>query len=189
MQMGSLLPCALILLELNWIWTTVRRFIMLLSMQTDYAVRVLLDIASNWQGQGVITRTLAERLHVPRVFLTKIVAQLAGYGYLRTQRGKGGGIMLSRSPEQINLLEVIEVFEGRIRSTSCTVSDDFCCLFKGCAIRGLWSGAENSLRNYLGGFTLADLVESASRQGENNIPDTNGSAGENHPAQIVPLPH
>ena len=162
---------------------------MLLSMQTDYAIRVLLDIASNWQEHGVVTRMLAERLHVPRVFLTKIVAQLAGYGFLRTQRGKGGGIMLSRSPAQINLLEVIEVFEGRLRSTSCTSSEDFCCLIKGCAIRGLWTGAEDSMRNYLGGFTLADLVEAASKLGENSMADVNDSAGENHLIQPVSVPH
>lgn len=161
---------------------------MLLSMQTDYAIRVLLDIAANWQGQGVVTRMLAERLHVPRVFLTKIVAQLAGYGFLRTQRGKGGGIMLSRNPAQINLLEVIEVFEGRLRSTSCTSSEDFCCLIKGCAIRGLWTGAEDNLRNYLGGFTLADLVETASKLGENDTADVNDSAGENHLIQPVSVP-
>jgi len=162
---------------------------MLLSMQTDYAIRVLLDIASNWQEHGVVTRMLAERLHVPRVFLTKIVAQLAGYGFLRTQRGKGGGIMLSRNPAQINLLEVIEVFEGRLRSTSCTSSEDFCCLIKGCAIRGLWTGAENSLRNYLGGFTLADLAEAASKQGKIDTADVNNSAGENHLIQPVSVPH
>jgi Rrf2 family protein len=132
---------------------------------------------------------LAERLHVPRVFLTKIVAQLAGYGFLRTQRGKGGGIMLSRNPAQINLLEVIEVFEGRLRSTSCTSSEDFCCLIKGCAIRGLWTGAEDSLRNYLGGFTLADLVEAASKLGESDTADVNDSAGENHLIQPVSVPH
>jgi len=162
---------------------------MLLSMQTDYAIRVLLDIGSNWLGQGVITRTLAERLHVPRVFLTKIVAQLAAYGFLRTQRGKGGGIALSRSPAQINLLEVIEVFEGRIRSTACTSSEDFCCLIKGCAIRGLWTGAEDNLRNYLAGYTLADLVEAASRLGASDTPDVSDLAGANHLAQAVPVPH
>ncbi len=162
---------------------------MILSMQTDYAIRVLLDIGSNWQGQGVITRTLAERLHVPRVFLTKIVAQLAAYGYLRTQRGKGGGVMLSRNPAQINLLEVIEVFEGRIRSTSCTSSEEFCCLTKGCAIRGLWTGAEDNLRSYLASYTLADLVKAASRLGASATPDMTDLAGANHLAQPVSVPN
>ncbi|MBU1707379.1 Rrf2 family transcriptional regulator, partial [bacterium] len=67
---------------------------MLLSMQSDYALRVLLDIASSHESHGIITRVIAERQHVPRVFLTKIIAQLAARGFLRTQRGKGGGVTL-----------------------------------------------------------------------------------------------
>ncbi len=145
---------------------------MLMSMQTDYALRVLLDIAENWRSSGVATRELADRQHVPRVFLTKIVAQLASNGFLHTQRGKGGGVMLGRNPTQINILDVVEMFEGRLRATACTASETSCVFGSNCAIRDLWMGGEEKLRNYLSALTLADLVESNSqnRSGETTPP-------------------
>ena len=137
---------------------------MLLSMQSDYALRVLLDIASSQESHGIITRVIAERQHVPRVFLTKIIAQLATRGFLQTQRGKGGGVSLGREPSEINLLEVIEVFEGRLRSNPCTMTDEFCDFSEDCAIRQLWFELEGTMREHLGKMTLADLVGTASSQ-------------------------
>jgi len=158
---------------------------MLMSMQTDYALRVLLDIATNWRDAGVATRQLAERQHVPRVFLTKIVAQLASNGYLRTQRGKGGGVMLGKKPTQINLLEVVEMFEGRLRATACTASEHFCFFGGKCAIRDLWLGGEERLRDYLAGMTLADLVESKQENldaGSTRMPQSEQSSRHAEPS-------
>jgi Rrf2 family protein len=132
---------------------------MLLSMQSDYALRVLLDIASSQETRGIITRVIAERQHVPRVFLTKIIAQLATNGFLRTQRGKGGGVSLGREPSEINILEVVEVFEGQLHSNSCTIADEFCDFSNNCAIRQLWFNLEGTMREHLGKMTLVDLME------------------------------
>ena len=137
---------------------------MLLSMQSDYALRVLLDIASSRESRSIITRVIAERKHVPRVFLTKIIAQLAANGFLRTQRGKGGGVSLGRKASEINLLEVVEVFEGQLHSNPCTMTDEFCDFSGDCAIRQLWFDLEGKMRDHLRGMTLADLMEMSSSQ-------------------------
>ena len=134
---------------------------MLLSLQTDYALRVLLDIALNGGPRGMLTRILAERQGVPPVFLTKIIARLSTHGFVRTQRGKGGGVRLGRDSSQINLLKVAELFEGRLRANACTASEDCCGFISGCAIRDLWLGAEDKLRGYLNQFTLADLARAS----------------------------
>ncbi len=134
---------------------------MLLSLQTDYALRALLDIARNGGPRGMLTRHLAARQNVPPVFLTKIVAQLASRGIVHTQRGKGGGVRLGREPSEINLLEVVEVFEGRLRANACTGADDCCDFAENCAIRDLWLNSEEKLRSYIARFTLADLVEAS----------------------------
>lgn len=148
---------------------------MLLSLQTDYALRVLVDIATNGRSRTMLTRTLATRQHVPPIFLTKIVGKLATRGFVRTQRGKGGGVTLARDPSQINLLEVVEVFEGRLRANRCTASQDSCTFASDCALRELWQGAEGRLRDYLGRFSLADLVKT-------QAPDEEGGLAENTPS-------
>jgi Rrf2 family transcriptional regulator, iron-sulfur cluster assembly transcription factor len=132
---------------------------MLVSLQADYALRVLVDVAQyQARGAAVVTREIADRQRVPRVFLTKIVAQLASHGMLRTQRGKGGGVMLGRTPENINLLDVIETFEGSLQFNQCAHDMKCCGLSDGCAIRGFWRTAERHLKEFFGSRTLSDLL-------------------------------
>jgi Rrf2 family protein len=132
---------------------------MLVSLQADYALRVLLDVAVNQsRGGAVVTREIAERQHVPRVFLTKIVAQLANRGMLHTQRGKGGGVTLGMPPEQINLLDVIEAFEGSLMFNQCTADPSYCMRSEGCTIRGFWKAAEINLRDFFRAKNVSDLL-------------------------------
>ncbi len=133
---------------------------MLVSLQADYALRVLVDVATHQaRGTAVVTREIADRQHVPRVFLTKIVAQLASHGMLRTQRGKGGGVMLGRPPENINLLEVIETFEGSLQFNQCAHDMKCCVMANGCIIRGFWRHAERHLKEFFRARTLRDLLD------------------------------
>jgi Rrf2 family protein len=133
---------------------------MLVSMQADYALRVLVDVAMN-QGSGtpVVTREIAERQRIPRVFLTKIVAQLASQGMLHTQRGKGGGVSLNVDPESINILAVIEAFEGHLMFNQCVADPAYCSLSHQCTVRVLWEEAEQHLTRFFGGLTLGDILE------------------------------
>jgi Rrf2 family protein len=132
---------------------------MLVSLQADYALRVLLDVAVNQaSGKAVVTREIAERQYVPRVFLTKIVAQLANRGMLHTMRGKGGGVTLGMAPEDIVLLDVIEAFEGSLMFNQCTADPGYCQRSPGCTIRGFWKAAELHLKNFFRNRTVADLL-------------------------------
>ncbi len=131
---------------------------MLVSMQADYALRVLVDVAMN-QGAGpVITREISERQNIPRVFLTKIVAQLANRGMLRTQRGKGGGVFLGCQPEDINVLNVIELFEGHLQFNQCVADPAYCRMSCTCSVRVIWQDAEEHVANFFRALSLAEIV-------------------------------
>jgi Rrf2 family transcriptional regulator, iron-sulfur cluster assembly transcription factor len=135
---------------------------MLVSLQADYALRVLLDVALHEKHDvTVVTREIAERQRVPRVFLTKIVAQLANHGMLHTQRGKGGGVSLGRKADEIHVLDVVEAFEGSLMFNQCSSDQSCCSRSHGCAIRDLWLDAESSLKEFFRTRTLAQLVEYA----------------------------
>lgn len=133
---------------------------MLISLQADYALRMLILIAHGYsEGKTYVTRDIAEQQHIPRVFLTKIVAYLSSQGLLETHRGKGGGIALARKPEEINMLEVIEAFEGSLAFNECTSDPTACALSAECAVRDVWTEAEEHLRSFFRTRTLADLLE------------------------------
>jgi Rrf2 family protein len=132
---------------------------MLVSLQADYALRLLIDVARHENdGKPLVTREIAERQHIPRVFLTKIVAHLSGLGLLETHRGKGGGVSLGKAAEDINVLEVIEAFEGNLAFNECTMDGERCENSHHCTVRPLWRAAEKQLRHFFRSRTLAELV-------------------------------
>ena len=49
---------------------------------------------------------------MPERFLLQILRNLVTHGILRSTRGVDGGYTLTRSPEDISLLDVIEAIEG-----------------------------------------------------------------------------
>ncbi|MBL0060543.1 MAG: Rrf2 family transcriptional regulator [bacterium] len=138
---------------------------MLISLQADYALRMLMFVArGHADGKTFVTRDIAEQQHIPRVFLTKIVAYLSSEGLLETHRGKGGGIALGRKPEEINMLEVIEAFEGSLAFNECTSDPAACVHSQECTIRHAWTHAENHLRDFFRTRTLADLLDIEKKQ-------------------------
>jgi Rrf2 family protein len=85
---------------------------MKLSRTVAYAVRATLQLAQNPQGTPVPCSKLASDGKMPERFLLQILRNLVTHGILRSTRGVEGGYSLTRPPEQISLLDVIEAIEG-----------------------------------------------------------------------------
>ena len=143
---------------------------MLISLQADYALRMLMYVArGHSEGKTFVTREIAEQQRIPRVFLTKIVAYLSSEGLLETHRGKGGGIALGRKPEDINMLKVIEAFEGSLAFNECSTDPAACALSQECVVRHVWQEAEDHVRNFFRSKSLADLLEIEQKQAYTQI--------------------
>ena len=134
---------------------------MLMSKRADYGIRAMIDVATRSPDERIIIAEIAERQRIPPVFLAKIIPQLAKAGLLRTTRGVKGRVELGRSPEQINLLEIIEAVEGPPALNRCTLCADACDLTATCPIYPVWVKAQRDLNNTLASTRLADMVQRA----------------------------
>ncbi len=85
---------------------------MKLSRTVAYAVRATLQLAKTSSHAPVPCSRLATDGDMPERFLLQILRNLVTHGILRSTRGVDGGYMLTRPPEEISLLEVIEAIEG-----------------------------------------------------------------------------
>ena len=87
---------------------------MRLSLQVQYAVCGVFDLAYNGRGEPVQIRVISERQAIPSRYLEQIFQRLRRAGLVSSKRGPGGGYTLSRSPAQISLREVVEAVEGPV---------------------------------------------------------------------------
>lgn len=91
---------------------------MRLTAFTDFGLRTLLRLAGEPE-RSFTTDEVATELRVSRNHLTKVVRDLAGAGYVRTQRGAGGGFRLARPAQSITLGEVVRALERRQALVEC----------------------------------------------------------------------
>ncbi|MCA9087220.1 MAG: Rrf2 family transcriptional regulator [Planctomycetaceae bacterium] len=90
--------------------------------------------------------------------LAKAARRLGQEGFIRTIRGVGGGLELSRSPEDIRLGDVIQRVEGQLGLLDCTQVEGVCRIQPGCKLKGVLAEAERLQREYLESVSLSDVI-------------------------------
>lgn len=85
---------------------------MRLSLQVQYAICGIFDLAYNGEGQPIQIRVICERQEIPARYLEQIFQRLRRAQLVSSKRGPGGGYSLARSPSQITLRSVVEAVEG-----------------------------------------------------------------------------
>jgi Rrf2 family protein len=127
------------------------------SRRTDYAIRILLDLAAS-DGEPVSVRVIAERQDVPYAFARGIGSELVSAGLAESTRGVTGGLVLARPAEQISLLDIYEAMQGPVSCSVCTNDPGWCKRMGGCTVHAVWAEADGMVREYLGSKSLAGLV-------------------------------
>jgi Rrf2 family nitric oxide-sensitive transcriptional repressor len=129
---------------------------MRLALQTDYALRTLMYLAA--QETRATVDEVAGLFGISRAHVAKVVNQLSRLGFIRSIRGVGGGIELSRSPGDIAVGEVIKAFEGNMHLLDCTGSDGVCVIESFCKLKTVLSEAERIQIEYLNSVTLEQVL-------------------------------
>jgi Rrf2 family nitric oxide-sensitive transcriptional repressor len=137
----------------NGIWPAMR-----LTRFTDYSLRVLIYLGLQ-QGNLVTIRCISDSYGISRNHLMKVVSLLTRMGYLKAQRGPGGGIRLARSPDQINLADVIQDTEEDLVMVECFDEDGHCVITPSCKLQHIISNALVAYINTLRAHTLRDLLD------------------------------
>ncbi len=131
---------------------------MQLTRQADYAIRALLHLSTEQQGNVVQTKEIASSEGIPEKYLPTIMRTLARAGLVRTLRGNQGGVLLARHPEEINLREVIEAIEEPIVLNRCLREEGECTRESFCPVHPVWDRIQQTLIDRLESTTFADLA-------------------------------
>ena len=136
---------------------------MMISTRGRYALRILVDLAEN-QTDGYITlKEAAERQEISEKYLESIVKDLVREGIVEGLRGKGGGYRLARTADEINVLDVLQSADGTLVPVACLEEgSEPCSRAAECRTLPLWEGLNKVVSEYLGGFTLQDLIKGSS---------------------------
>ncbi len=143
-----------------------------LGRRGDYSVRAMLHMARHGQEGRQKAREIAAEMDIPDRYLTQLLAELVREGLLTAVAGPDGGYELARDPDQITLLQVVEVAEGPIRLDRCVLRGGACDWRQACPVHEAWTRAQAALAKELEATTFGDLarIDAAIVSGTYHLP-------------------
>ena len=133
---------------------------MKVSTKGRYALRIMIDLAMNDNGEYIRLKEIAERQSITLKYMEQIMPLLTKAGYVRSYRGNNGGYMLARSPEEYTVGDILRTTEGSLAPISCIEETPNRCPRKDyCTTLSFWEGMAKVINEYVDGITLADLIK------------------------------
>jgi len=131
---------------------------MRLASYTDYGLRVLMRLAGA-PDEALPTGQIAEEFAISQHHLAKVVRDLGRGGFVRSQRGRTGGLRLGRPAQKITLGEVVRHLEQRFAIVECFRADGGDCLLKPrCRLRPQLAAAREAFLSALDRTTIASCA-------------------------------
>jgi Rrf2 family transcriptional regulator, nitric oxide-sensitive transcriptional repressor len=130
---------------------------MRLTTRTNLAMRTLMFCAAN-PARIVRKHEVAQACGASENHLAQVIHLLARAGFLKTLRGRSGGLMLGRSADGIMVGQVFRMFEGVLPFTECSDGAMSCPLVSACRLKCVLASALEGFYAKLDAVSLTDLV-------------------------------
>lgn len=125
---------------------------MQLTQHTDYGIRLLIVLARREGAMSLPAFSSEQQLSYNHV--AKVAHALGRAGFIRSLRGRSGGVVLARSPEDITLGEVVRAMEPSLRLADCAG----CVLRLDCSTSSVLADALAAFLEVLDRTTLAEAA-------------------------------
>lgn len=132
---------------------------MVLSQTSEYAVRLMYQLARAGVGERMRATDLAELAGVPAPYVSKVLARLVKGGLVDGQKGHHGGFVLARAPAEITVTQVLDaVCDWDDLDRRCFFGWDRCRPERPCPLHPIFAGLKASTAAWADAWTMADLA-------------------------------
>ena len=114
---------------------------MKLSSRGEYGTRLMIELAENYNTGPVLLKDISYSQDISLKYLGQITILLKTAGLIKSARGPLGGYFLSRPPESIKLISILEATEGLLYLAECVENPESCHRSKDCTVRLVWEKA------------------------------------------------
>ncbi len=131
----------------------------MISTKGRYAIRVMIDLAQNDNGNYIPLKDIAERQEISKKYLEIIVKEMVAGGLVKGASGKGGGYKLLRKPEDYSIGEILELMETTMSSVACLADKGFKCpRVKKCETLPMWREFDDMVHDFFYNRKLSDIL-------------------------------
>jgi Rrf2 family protein len=139
-------------------------FVLRLTQKSKYAVRALVELAVEGCETPLGVSEVARRQKIPERFLEQLFGELRRAKVLESRRGARGGFSFAMPPEEITVLDIVEILDGEVRPARCSAGG-VCYIADAplCIASKIWDEARVAIEEVFGRYSIAELAEEESR--------------------------
>lgn len=135
----------------------------MISQKAKYALRALVALARSGRDQSMMIGEISRQQAIPKKFLEQILLELKRAGFVASRRGRAGGYVLLKAPEDIMFGEVLRLIDGPIAPLPCLSKIAYrkcedCRDEAACEIRHVFERVTLATRAVLDQTSLADSL-------------------------------
>lgn len=143
---------------------------MKISTRGRYALRMMLDLAINNNGEPIRLKDISKRQGISDKYLEQIISILNKAGFVRSIRGPQGGYMLNREPKEYTVGMILRLTEGSLAPVACLDYEPNDCERRNeCVTLILWEKLNDAIKSVVDNITLQDLVQWQMEKSDNYI--------------------
>jgi Rrf2 family protein len=133
---------------------------MKVSTKTRYGLRIILQLAEALSSEKAVKgRDIVLKQGISEPYMEQIMIKLRKTGWVITERGCKGGYKINVAPEDITILDFIELFEGPLKLVNCNDKDKRCMRFDECKTSGTWQILAENFRREADKITLTKIIK------------------------------
>ena len=133
---------------------------MKLTSKGRYAVMAMADLAKNNDRKPISLSEISLRQGISIAYLEQLFLKLRKNNLVQSARGPSGGYVLSKPPEEIKLLNIINAVDEKIKTLKCRKESKKGCNHKSikCITHNLWDDLEIHINKFFENNTLNDIL-------------------------------
>ncbi len=142
-------------------WVAAAGVILMLTRKGKYGLKALIHLAGLGTGQSAVVGEIALKNEIPKKFLDAILNELRLAGFVSSRKGRLGGYVLARPPENIQIGHVVRVLDGPLAPFPCASRTRYVpcedCDVATCQVRHMMLDVRNAIAEVLDKTSLADM--------------------------------
>ena len=133
---------------------------MIVSTKGRYALRVMVCLAQQPEGEYLPLKEIAEAENMSQKYLESIMTVLSKANFVDAVHGKGGGYRLNRKPGDYTIGSILKLTEGSLAAVSCTTQGPAACSRSSCCrTLPMWEKLDRMIDDFFEGITIEDLLQ------------------------------
>ena len=144
---------------------------MKLTSKGRYAVMAMADLAKNYVKEPTSLTDISLRQGISISYLEQLFLKLRKNNLVQSERGPLGGYVLTKPPEDIQLLSIINAVDEKIQTVKCRKESKKGCNGKSikCITHNLWDDLENYINRFFENNTLKDILFKETRNNSEEL--------------------